>query len=77
MAVLGRRWWAGPSTFDAMGRARPGPSTYIWWAAAQPGPSNFQRMGRGPARPIRISEDGPRPGPTHHIGSEAHEVRAL
>ena len=24
-------------------------------------------MGRGPARPIRFSEDEPRPGPAHHI----------
>ena len=24
-------------------------------------------MGRGPARPIQISEDGPRPGPVHDI----------
>ena len=23
-------------------------------------------MGRGPARPIKIAEDGPRPGPAHH-----------
>ena len=40
---------------------------HISWAAARPGPSNFERMGRGPARPIKISEDGPRPGPAHHI----------
>ena len=33
----------------------------------RPGPSIFQRMGRGPARPIKNSEDGPRPGLAHHI----------
>ena len=36
-------------------------------AAARPGLSNFERMGRGPARPIKFSEDGPRPDPAHHI----------
>ena len=34
-------------------------------AAARPGPSNFERMGRGPARLIKVSKDGPRPGPAH------------
>ena len=24
-------------------------------------------MGRGPARPVNFSEDGPRPGPAHHF----------
>ena len=51
--VMSRRWWAGPG---------------LGWASpARPGPANFQRVGRGPARPIKISEDGPRPGPAHHI----------
>ena len=52
-----------------LGRAgRPGPAhqLILWGAAARPGPSNFQRMGRGPARPINFSEDWPRPGPAHH-----------
>ena len=49
--VMSRRWWAGPG---------------LGWASpARPGPANFQRVGRGPARPIKISEDGPRPGPAH------------
>ena len=51
--------WAGPG--------RPAHPIIIWWAAARPGPSNFQRIGRGPARPIKFSEDGPPPGPAHHI----------
>ena len=48
---------------------RPGPAHQIsrGWAATRPGPSNFQRMGRRPARSIKISEDGPRPDPAHHI----------
>ena len=39
----------------------------ISWAAVRPGPSNFERMGRGPARPINFSEDGPWPGPAHQF----------
>ena len=35
----------------------------LWWA----GPSIFHVMGRGPARPITILEDGPRPDPAHRI----------
>ena len=48
---------------------RPGTAYQIWrgWAAARPGPSIFQRMGRGPARPIKIPEDGPRPDPADHV----------
>ena len=37
------------------------------WAAARLEPSKFQRMGRGPARPLEIAEDEPRPDPVHHI----------
>ena len=33
----------------------------------RPGPSIFQRMGRGPARLIDFSEDGPRPDPAYDI----------
>ena len=39
----------------------------MWWAAARPGPSNFNLVGRGPARPINFSEDGPWPVPAYHI----------
>ena len=35
----------------------------IWWV----GPSIFYVMGRGPARPIMLSEDGLRPAPAHRI----------
>ena len=34
---------------------------------ARPGPSNFNLEGRGPARPVKFSEDGPRPDPAHQI----------
>ena len=73
----------GPSIFDMMGRgpahqiliwwaaARPGPSIFTGWAAARPRPSIFHRMGGGPARPINFSEDGPRPGPAHHISKNS------
>ena len=51
------------------------------WVAARLGPSNFHRMGRGPTRPIKISKDGPRPGPAHHIfknsrpgPAQAHQI---
>ena len=57
-----RRKNQGLSWADAGGPARG-------WAG--PGrsarPTNFDKMGRGPARPIKFSEDGPRPGPAHHI----------
>ena len=56
--------------FQGLSRADAGGPAHqflIRWAAARPGPSNFQRMGRGPTRPIKFSEDGPRPGPAHHI----------
>ena len=33
---------------------------------ARSGPSIFQMMGRGPARPIKFLDSGPR-GPAHHI----------
>ena len=35
----------------------------LWWA----GPSIFNVMGRGPARPIKFSYDGLRPGPAHQV----------
>ena len=41
-----------------------------WWPGRQLGwttPSTFDMMGRGPARSIGCSEDGPRPGRAHHI----------
>ena len=53
---------------------------HISWAAIRAGPSKHMRrlmgrakrpiqsphiLGRGPARPIKLSEDGPRPGPGH------------
>ena len=46
---------------------RPGPAYQIsrGWAAARPGPSNFQRMGRGPAQPIKFQRMGR--GPTQPI----------
>ena len=60
---LGKAAHLKPTFYDA----RPGPAHQILsrWAATWPGPSNFQRMGRGPARPINFSEDGPRLGPAH------------
>ena len=36
----------------------------ISWAAVRPGASNFERMGRGPARPTSFSKVSPRPGPS-------------
>ena len=30
-------------------------------------PINFYMMGRGPAWPVKFSENWPRPGPAHHI----------
>ena len=44
---------------------RPGPAHQVSreWVTARPGPSIFQMMGRVPARPIKISEDAPRPDP--------------
>ena len=58
---------AGPSKHMGrlMGRASGPYRAHISWTAARPGPSNFERMGRGPAQPIKILEDGPRPGPGH------------
>ena len=41
--------------------------TFISWAAAQAGRSDFEMMGRGPAWPIRFSDDGPRPDPINQI----------
>ena len=40
---------------------------HISWAAARPTPSFFQMMGRGPARPIKFLDAGPRPVTAHHI----------
>ena len=68
---------------------RPGPAHQIsrGWTAARPGPSKFQRMGRGPAQPIRFSNfhgparPGPsdfqksRPGPAHHISKRLGPAR--
>ena len=34
-------------------------------------------MGRGPARPIKIAEDRPRPGPAHHIFKNSRPGPAL
>ena len=45
-----------------------------WWAGpglGQAGPSIFYVMGRGPTRPVKFSEDGPRPGPAHHISNKS------
>ena len=54
----------GLSWADAGGPARG-------WAGpgrpARPCPPIFEMMGRDPARPVKFSEDGPRPGPAHHI----------
>ena len=73
----------------AKNRACHGP-TLVGWPRVGPGragTSIFYMMDRGPARSVNFSEDGPRPGPAHHIfkfslpspshGSEAHETRAL
>ena len=49
--VMHRRWWAGPR---------------LGWAEPT-GPPTFDMVGRGPARPVKFSDDGPRPGPAHHI----------
>ena len=58
------RNFQGLSWADAGGLARS-------WAGpgrpARHGPQTFDMMGRGPARPVKFSEDGPRPGPAHHI----------
>ena len=72
MAVVHHISWAA---------VRAGPSEHIWaaswagrrgphgacisWAAAWPSPPIFERMGRGPARSINFSGDGPRPSPAH------------
>ena len=68
---LGRAGGRGPVHHFFMsynGRPRPDPGPLnLWWAAARPGPANFQRMDRGPPRPIKRPEDGPRPGSAHHI----------
>ena len=49
---MARRRWTGPGLGWA-GSGRP----------ARPGPSIFDMMGRGPARPVKCSVDGPRLGP--------------
>ena len=57
---------ARQNTWAASWAGRSGPyRAHISWAAVRPGPSNFERMRRGSARPIKFSEDGPRPGPAH------------
>ena len=33
----------------------------------RPGTLNFNLVDRGPARPVKFSEDGPRPGPAHQF----------
>ena len=38
---------------------------------ARPGQPMFDLTGRGPARPIEFSEDGPRPGPGHDISKNS------
>ena len=66
----------GPSWAGRCGRY----TVHISWGAARPGPSNFERMSRGPAhsiifqgtacgppRPVKRSEDGPCPGPSHQF----------
>ena len=79
----GRRSSSSSSTQHLMGSGpgRPGQNTWAAsWAgrsvpyrshlllpAARPGPSNFEWMSRSPARPIKISEDGPRLDPTSHF----------
>ena len=50
-----------------MGSAERPYKAHISWAAARPCPSHFHMMGRGPPQPIKFSDDGPRPGPVHHI----------
>ena len=58
------QFYQGLSWADAGGPARG-------WAGlgrpARPDPPIFYMMGRGPARPAKFSEDGPRPGPAHQF----------
>ena len=69
--IEGVNWYLYPILYIqySWATARPGPAHQIYksWAAAQPGPSIFLMMGRGPARPIKISDDEHRPGPAHYI----------
>ena len=72
VAVVHYISWAarsGPArqnTWDASWAGRSGPyRAHILWAAARSGPSIFERMDRGPARPINFSEDGSQHDPAH------------
>ena len=60
---------------------RPDPAHHIsrGWAAARPGPSKLQRMGRGPAQPITLSNcHGPvRPGPSNFQKSRPGPARPI
>ena len=83
--VMGRRWWAGPSIIDLVGRgpARsnnfsedgpwPGPAHQIFrgWVAARTNSSHFQKFTArpDPARPIIFSQVSARPGPAHHMAA--------
>ena len=53
---MGQRWARGWA-----GPGRPG----------RAGPSMLDVMGRGSVRPVNFSEDGPRPGPVHHIKKQS------
>ena len=87
--VMGRRWWAGPSMFDMMGRGparpvhfsedgpRPDPAHQLLrrWAAAGPAHHVFNHSRPSPVHHFFKRLGPARPGPSH--GSEAHETRAL
>ena len=80
---LGQAWPSGPAKPNLCPRSGPrsGPARPINCSEHEPrpgsSPSNFQRMGRGPARPVKFYFFPSRPGPTHGIRSEVHETRAL
>ena len=64
----GRPARPGPSIFRMTGRpARPGPSTFYMMGRGPARRVNFSDVSRGQAWSINISDDGPRPGPAHHI----------
>ena len=85
---MGRRWRAGPSIFDMMGRGparpiyfsfggpRPGPARQLLrgWAAARPSPSHFQKSPAlpGPAHQIFLMC---RPGPARPMTLAAKPMR--
>ena len=48
-------------------RAGPSKHTGFVMCRAERPMKNLHLMGHGPARPIKFREDGPRPGPAHHI----------